>query len=167
MNMSELSWLLRERIELDVMEEIATGSSAVDTYNDRVRDYNRLAAAIQYKDSDMKEAERLVESMKLDIVREAESRAMELSLPSSVKGDPVSTAVWYVQKYLKLFGYYPGEANGVENEGTVSALKMYQIKKDVPVTGTIDEQSVSDLREQWLERKIPRYVGFGSNPADE
>ncbi|MDR3279223.1 MAG: peptidoglycan-binding protein [Synergistaceae bacterium] len=160
MSAPELAWLMRERIALDAMVDIVTDGRALETYNDRVRDYNRLAVAIQYRESDMRSAERLVESMKGDIASAAADEAMALSMPGDVKQDVRAATVWHVQKYLKLLRYYPGETNGRENEGTIAAVRMYQVRSDIPETGLVDEELAQTLRELWIARKIPKNVGF-------
>ncbi|MDR1650372.1 MAG: peptidoglycan-binding protein [Synergistaceae bacterium] len=163
MSAPELAWLLREGIELNVLEDIAEEGRVLELYNGKVRKYNSLASVIEYKESDMRDALQTVERRKADIVREAEAKYMEMSMPGEVKSDPGASLVWYAQKYLRMLGYYPGSADGRLNEGIVSSVKMFQIMKDVPAAGQIDEELVAVLREFWTARKIPRNVGFGAD----
>jgi hypothetical protein len=160
MNTAELAWILRERIVLDVMERMAAGGAELAAYNERVREYNRMAGAIEYRESDMLAAERLVEGLKRDIVSEADAEIMSIAIPLSVLNDARAFLVWQVQKYLNLLGYYPGKANGEENEGTTSAVEMFELKSDVQITGKIDERLSEALREFWISRNIPVSVGF-------
>jgi hypothetical protein len=161
MNAAELAWILRERIALDVTERMVEGGAELAAYNDRVREYNRLSGAIEYRESDMRAAERKVEGLKEDIVREADAAIMSAAMPLSVSGDERASLVWRVQKYLKLLGYYPGAVSGKENEGTVSAVKMFELKSGAQITGKIDERLNGALREFWISRNIPAFVGFG------
>jgi hypothetical protein len=165
MSAAELAWILRERIALDVMERMAAGGAELAAYNDRIREYNQLSGAIEYRESDMLAAERLVEGLKGDIVREAVAEIMSIAMPLAVMKDERASLVWRVQKYLQLLGYYPGETNGKENEGTVSAVKMFELKSGVQITGKIDERLCAALREFWISRNIPASVGFGEEPA--
>jgi hypothetical protein len=165
MSAAELAWILRERIVLDVMERMVSGGAELAAYNDRIREYNRLSGAIEYRESDMLAAERLVEGQKGDIVREAEAETMSLAMPLAVMNDDRASLVWRVQKYLKLLGYYPGETNGRENDGTVSAVKMFELKSGAQITGKIDERLCEALRDFWISRNIPASVGFGGEPA--
>jgi len=160
MSEPELAWLMRERITLDVMEGVVTGGGALDAYNDRARGYNRLAAAIQYKESDMASAERAVNSMKRVLVSGALDEAMLMCMPDTALRDGRVAIIWRAQKYLKMFGYYPGEADGRENESTASALKLFLMRQGLPDAGIIDEALVSSLRELWIDRHIPENAGF-------
>ncbi|MDR1509590.1 MAG: peptidoglycan-binding protein [Synergistaceae bacterium] len=160
MNAADLAWILRERIALGVMERMAAGGAELAAYNERVREYNRVAGAIEYRESDMLAAERLVEGLKGDIVRETDAEIMSVAIPLSVLNDDRASLVWQVQKYLNLLGYYPGEANGKESKGTTSAVKMFELKSGVQVTGRIDERLSAALREFWISRNIPVTVGF-------
>ena len=165
MDAAELAWVLRERIVLDVMERMVSGGAELAAYNDRIREYNKLSGAIEYRGSDMLAAERLVEGLKGDIVREAEAETMSLAMPLAVMNDERASIVWRVQKYLKLLGYYPGETNGRENDGTASAVKLFELKSGAEITGKIDERLGEALREFWISRNIPASVGFKEAPA--
>jgi hypothetical protein len=161
MDSARLAWMLREKIILDVMERMVTGGVELNVYNERVRKYNELAAAIEYKESEMAAAKRAVENMKGEIVRDAMTETIALSMPLKAQGDPMSGAVWRVQKYLSMLGYYPGRVDGVSNEGTVSAVKMFELKSDAPVTGRIDEKLADALAGLWVSRNTPASVGLG------
>jgi hypothetical protein len=163
MNTAELAWMLREKLALDIMERMAVGQAEIKAYNDRAGEYNRLSGSIEYRQSDMLAAERLVEGLKEDIVRETDAEAMSLAIPLSAQGDDRAQEVWRVQKYLKLLGYYPGEANGLENESTISAVKMFELKSGEDITGKIDERLSNALREFWISRNVPAGVGFGKD----
>jgi hypothetical protein len=161
MNSSELSWMLREKLTLDVMERMVTGGFELEAYNDRARKYNSLAFSIEYRESDMLQAERAVQESKGEIAREAVASAIGMSMPLKVRNDARASVVWQVQKFLGMLGYYPGAADGTENDGTVSAVKMFEIRSGGPATGRIDERLAESLREIWIASNIPASVGIG------
>ncbi|MDR1965156.1 MAG: peptidoglycan-binding protein [Synergistaceae bacterium] len=160
MGAPELAWMLRERIALDVMEAIAEGGAELEVYNGRVRDYNELAASIEYREGELRTAVRLVEEAKGEIVRDAESEMLAIAMPPETKKDERASTVWRVQKYLKMLGYYPNAPDGREGEGTVSAVKTFQVRSNSPPTGVIDEELAQALRALWMSRVTPAQVGF-------
>jgi hypothetical protein len=162
MDSSELAWMLRERIILDVWERIIPPDGAErEGYNARVREYNNLAVAIEYRESAMNSAVSLVERSKGEIVRSAEDEAMSIVMPENVKKDAGASAAWRVQQYLKLLGYYAGDITGKEDRKTTDAVKTFEIRTDSEPTGKIDESLAKELREIWISRNIPVSVGFG------
>ena len=161
MNSSELAWILREKLTLDIMERMVTGGPELDEYNRRAREYNALAVTIEYKESDMTSARRLVEGMKIDITRDAVAETMSLAMPIRAMSDQNIDTVWRIQKLLSLFGYYAGAINGEENEGTVSAVKMYELKSGSPITGRIDKKLAETLTGSWIARNTPADVSLG------
>ncbi|MDR3166171.1 MAG: peptidoglycan-binding protein [Synergistaceae bacterium] len=160
MNSAELAWMLRERMILDVTERMIPDGRELG-YNARAREYNNLAAAIEYKESAMNSAASLVERSKAEIIRIAEDEAMSLVMPESLKKDARASVVWRVQKYLKLLGYYAGDITGKEDRNTTAAVKTFEIRTDSEPTGKIDESLAKELREIWISRNIPDTVGFG------
>jgi hypothetical protein len=161
MDSPELAWMLRERIILDVWEPIVSDGTVLDRYNVRVKEYNALATAIEYKESAMNSAVSLVEGAKVEIARSAEEEAMSLVLPEKIKKDARAEIVWRVQKYLKLLGYYAGDVTGKEDGNTEAAVKIFEIRTDSEATGKIDETLANELREIWISRNIPNTVGVG------
>jgi hypothetical protein len=161
MDSSELAWMLREGIILDVWERMITDETKREGYNARVREYNNLAIAIEYRESAMNSAVSLVERHKGDIVRSAEDEAMSLVMPENIKKDAHASAVWRVRKYLKLMGYYAGDITGKENRNVTDAVKTFEIRTDSEPTGKIDESLAKELREIWILRNTPVSVGFG------
>ncbi|MDR0653316.1 MAG: peptidoglycan-binding protein [Synergistaceae bacterium] len=161
MDSRELAWMLRERIILDIWERIISDGPERDMYNARVREYNALAVAIEYRESAMNSAVSLVERSKAEIVRSAEDEAMSLVMPGDIKKDALASAVWRVQKYLRLLGYFAGDMTGKEDRNTTAAVKTFEIRAGSEPTGKIDESLAEELREIWILRNIPSYVGFG------
>jgi hypothetical protein len=159
----ELAWMLRERIILDVWERVLADADGPERerYNARVREYNDLAVAIEYRESAMNFAVSLVERLKGEIVRSAEDETMSLIMPEDVKKDARATVVWRVQKYLKLLGYHAGGVTGKNDRATVDAVKTFEIRTGSSVTGEIDESLGKELREIWISRNTPTSVGFG------
>lgn len=60
-------------------------------------------------------------------------------------GLPPDEAVADVQDELQTLGYYYGEINGVLNPTTRDALVRYQRDHGLPVTGTVDQETVGAL----------------------
>jgi hypothetical protein len=161
MDSPELAWMLRERIILDIWERIIQDGPEREGYNARVREYNNLAVAIEYRESAMNSAVSLVERLKNETVRSAEDEAMSLVIPENVKKAPRASAVWRVQKYLKLLGYHAGDVTGKEDRNTADAVKTFELRTGSELTGKIDEPLAQELREIWISRNIPVSVGFG------
>jgi hypothetical protein len=161
MSSSELAWMLREKVALDVMERMVSGGNELDAYNARSSEYNELASAVAYSEGDMAAAVRVVEAAKGEIVSEAIDEAMALATPESVSGDSSAGATWRAQKYLSVMGYYPGPVDGKENKTTSDAIKKLEIKAGVPATGRADESLAEKLREAWITQNIPQSVSFG------
>ncbi|MDR1884977.1 MAG: peptidoglycan-binding protein [Synergistaceae bacterium] len=162
MNASELAWMLRERIVMDVMEPFAMRGPALESYNERVRAYNDRARAIAYVDSDMNAAKRMVEERKGEIVRETINAALKLSMPPDVSGDESSQRLWTVQMLLRALAIYPDEPSGRESDGTAYAIKSYETAIGLPPTGTVDDALVSRLIETCAAKLAPADVGFDS-----
>ena len=51
----------------------------------------------------------------------------------------------HVQRQLKSAGLYNGDADGEMNSETKTAVSEFQKKHNLPQTGTIDEQTLSEL----------------------
>jgi membrane-bound lytic murein transglycosylase B len=50
------------------------------------------------------------------------------------------------QERLKAEGFDPGPANGVLNQQTETALRHYQEKQGLPVSGSLDETTLRELQ---------------------
>ena len=87
MDLPDLAWMLRERIILDVWASIIADGPERERYNARVREYNNLAVAIEFRESAMNSASGLVERSKGEIVRSAEDEAMSLVMPDNIEKD--------------------------------------------------------------------------------
>jgi hypothetical protein len=164
MDAAELAWMIRERIILGVMERMVSGGGELDEYNARTCEYNRLSVSIEYRESDMNSALRLVEGMKDQITRSAEEETISIAMPPDIKADARASSAWRVQKYLKLLGYYPGEITGRHTPDAIAAVKTFEIRSGSLATGKIDERLADELREIWISRVTPASVGFGVQP---
>src|ERR687887_857696 len=49
------------------------------------------------------------------------------------------------QQELKEQGYYFGQVNGEKNADTTAAIRRFQIRSGLPVTGELDEQTLRTL----------------------
>jgi peptidoglycan hydrolase-like protein with peptidoglycan-binding domain len=65
------------------------------------------------------------------------------TLPATTTG-PMTVA--QMQAKLAELGYQPGPVDGVMGNRSIDALKRFQKDHNLPVTGTLDEQTTSRLR---------------------
>ncbi len=56
------------------------------------------------------------------------------------------SAVQEAQQELKEQGYYFGQINGEKNADTIAAIRRFQIRSGLPVTGELDEETLRTLR---------------------
>ena len=155
MTASELAWMLKESIELDVLGPFATRGGALDAYNARTRAYNERAETITFVDVDMAAAKRRVEVSLDEIVHGAIDGALAASMPDT--GDrTVRTA----QTYLRAMGLYPSEPDGRESGETAHAVRTFQMATGLPVTGEIDEKLLGHLRDALAKKLRPEKIGF-------
>ena len=56
------------------------------------------------------------------------------------------STVQEAQQELKEQGYYFGQVNGEKNADTIAAIRRFQIRSGLPVTGELDEQTLHALR---------------------
>ena len=164
-SVDELAWALKERIVLDILEDFAVAQPEIDAYNERTVAYNKRASLISYKESDMAEAIRLVESHKEEIVRAALQEAS--TAPKLPHGDAAFERLWRVQSYLKAMGYYLGTVDGEKNGDTEYAIMGYQVHVEVEPTGAVDEALLQQLEESLTIRYTPERVGFDATPEEE
>lgn len=164
-SVDDLAWALRERIVLDILEDFASAQPEIDAYNERVAAYNKRASLISYKEADMVEAVRLVESHKEGVVREALLEAS--AAPKLPHGDATFERVWRVQSYLKAMGYYLGTVDGEMNGDTEYAIMNYQVHIETEPSGAIDEALLHQLEESLTIRYTPESVGFDAAPEEE
>lgn len=157
-SVSDLAWVLEERIVLDVMEAFASAQEDVEEYNERVLRYNDRASAIVYRDSEMEEAVRLVEAKKAEIVRSAVLEAS--SAPKIPHGDEEFETIWRAQSCLAAIGFYLGRVDGRMDGDTEYAIMSYQVDIGLEPTGTLDGDLLSRLEEGLLARYTPEEVGF-------
>jgi hypothetical protein len=59
---------------------------------------------------------------------------------------PPDLSVRAVQLYLTYLGFHPGQIDGMAGQRTLSTLAQFQTQKDLAVTNTIDENTVTQLR---------------------
>jgi peptidoglycan hydrolase-like protein with peptidoglycan-binding domain len=62
-------------------------------------------------------------------------------------------SVEYVQQHLRAAGFDPKRQDGVFDERTAGALKQYQRRADLPVTGRVDSTTWRGLRNATMEAK--------------
>src|SRR5881392_376984 len=56
------------------------------------------------------------------------------------------STVQEAQQELKEQGYYFGQINGEKNADTVAAIRRFQIRSGLPVTGELDEETLRALQ---------------------
>src|SRR5437763_11181543 len=56
------------------------------------------------------------------------------------------STVQQAQEELKKQGYYFGQVNGDKDADTIAAIRRFQIRSGLPITGELDEQTLRALR---------------------
>jgi peptidoglycan hydrolase-like protein with peptidoglycan-binding domain len=74
----------------------------------------------------------------------AASPAREPETATDAASTPMS--ITELQQRLSAMGYKPGPVDGVSGPRTASALRKFQHDHHLPVTGTLDPQTVAALR---------------------
>ena len=65
------------------------------------------------------------------------------------------STVQEAQQELKEQGYYFGQINGEKNTDTVAAIRRFQIRSGLPITGELDEQTLRSLRSGTASSSAP------------
>lgn len=146
---SELAWVLRERLSLDLMLELAGGRSGVAAYNERRDLFNELAGQFEYMESDMNAALKLVESDREAIA----SRAVDDALAGE-------NEIWRAQQFLRLRGLYLANPTGTMNRDTEYAVKMYQLQRNEPQTGVVSIKLLDTLKADYLRERSGKEILF-------
>lgn len=66
------------------------------------------------------------------------------TVQASAQPEPMTTRD--MQMILSRLGYEPGAVDGVSGKRTVDALKKFQQAKKIPVTGTLNPETIAQLR---------------------
>jgi hypothetical protein len=151
---SEVAWVLRERVALDVIGDFMTRGADASAYNERIREYNGMASSIRASDNALSTAKRRVIELKGEIVEESLREAMEIAAPRQIKGDTRAETVWEAQTYLRKLGVFSGRPDGVSGGDTDYAVRTFQIRAGMEITGEIDDKLLSRLRADYAEKKV-------------
>jgi len=65
------------------------------------------------------------------------------------------STVQEVQQELKEQGYYFGQINGEKDADTIAAIRRFQIRSGLPITGELDEQTLRTLRSGTTSSSAP------------
>jgi peptidoglycan hydrolase-like protein with peptidoglycan-binding domain len=65
------------------------------------------------------------------------------------------STVQQAQQQLKEQGYYFGQINGEKNADTIAAIRRFQIRSGLPITGELDEQTLRTLRSGTASSSAP------------
>ena len=68
---------------------------------------------------------------------------LAIALAQSTRAD---STVQEAQQELKKQGYYFGQINGEKDSDTTAAVRRFQIRSGLPITGELDEQTLQTLR---------------------
>ena len=77
------------------------------------------------------------------------------------------STVQQAQQELKEQGYYFGQINGEKNADTIAAIRRFQIRSGLPVTGELDEQTLRTLRSGTASSSAPANMPQPQRPKDE
>src|SRR5689334_8545184 len=65
------------------------------------------------------------------------------------------STVQEAQQELKEQGYYFGQINGQKDADTIAAIRRFQIRSGLPITGELDEQTLRTLRSGTASSSAP------------
>ena len=65
------------------------------------------------------------------------------------------STVQEAQQELKEQGYYFGQINGEKDADTIAAIRRFQIRSGLPITGELDEQTLRTLRSGTASSSVP------------
>src|SRR5438477_189552 len=113
-------------------------------------------------------------------VREEEN-GQGVKLPATMKGKiatviltialtPLTRAdstVQEAQQELKEQGYYFGQINGETDADTIAAIRRFQIRSGLPITGELDEQTLRSLRSGTASSSAPTNTPQPQRREDE
>lgn len=71
----QLRWALREQIRIDTLKAMALNSMGADGVNQMVSNYNRRVGSSQYKQTEMKQAEKDISSIRGEIITQVKNMA--------------------------------------------------------------------------------------------
>jgi peptidoglycan hydrolase-like protein with peptidoglycan-binding domain len=77
---------------------------------------------------------------------------LAIALAELVRAD---STVQEAQQELKEQGYYFGQVSGEKNADTIAAIRRFQIRGGLPVTGELDEQTLRTLRSGTASSSAP------------
>jgi peptidoglycan hydrolase-like protein with peptidoglycan-binding domain len=76
------------------------------------------------------------------------------------------STVQEAQQELKEQGYYFGQVNGEKNADTIAAIRRFQIRGGLPVTGELDEQTLRTLRSGTASSSAPTNMPQPQRPEN-
>ena len=77
------------------------------------------------------------------------------------------STVQEAQQELKEQGYYFGQINGEKDADTIAAIRRFQIRSGLPITGELDEQTLRTLRSGTASSSAPTNTLQPQRPEDE
>jgi peptidoglycan hydrolase-like protein with peptidoglycan-binding domain len=77
------------------------------------------------------------------------------------------STVQEAQQELKEQGYYFGQINGEKNADTVAAIRRFQIRSGLPVSGELDEQTLRTLRSGTASSSAPTNTPRPQHPEND
>ena len=70
-----------------------------------------------------------------------------------------------VQQQLKDQGFYYGQVDGQTGAETTAAIRRYQIRNGLQVSGTLTQETIKSLKAAAVARDAGSPVATGNNPA--
>ena len=85
-----------------------------------------------------------------ELLRELDTASLERTAPpptpeSSAPAAPTRALIARVQERLARSGHDPGPADGIMGPKTRAAIRVFQVAKDIPVTGEVSEELLREL----------------------
>jgi peptidoglycan hydrolase-like protein with peptidoglycan-binding domain len=89
--------------------------------------------------------------------------AFALSFSVLAQDTPAETTVKLAQEQLHILGFYTGRIDGDLSGDSQAALTQFQLSRNIPASGTLDEETVKALGIQ--REQDPTAVAGGSAPG--
>ncbi|MCB9964428.1 MAG: SEL1-like repeat protein [Rhodospirillales bacterium] len=110
---------------------------------------------------DPSEIESLVEKIQTPAIEPQSSMTAEKTLNSRQKWAKESGLVAQIQDALMSYGLYPGPIDGDNGPLTADAIRLYQARNDIPVTGTPSEELLVHMLSKNLKNRAYQELGSG------
>ncbi|MDT0619942.1 peptidoglycan-binding domain-containing protein [Salinisphaera sp. P385] len=148
LGISQIRWCIREELRIETLAN--WGNDYVDSHNTRVDNYNSRCAEFRYRVGNLSRARTDVSKYRSQIIAELESRYSRSTTPSRAS-ESTSTRlgraeIREIQSRLNERGFGAGREDGLMGPNTANAIRDYQKRANIPVTGRPSKTLIESLR---------------------